>query len=75
MPRDVTEAILHALRSMIIPDIEDLAAYAGVTPATARKHLKRLIEAGLVHRERVLKAEGGSHRWFYFLSEGRPDGI
>ena len=69
MPSDTQEAILCALRTLICPDIQDLAAYASVTPATARKHLSPLIAQGMVHRERVQRWEGGSQRWYYFLEK------
>lgn len=67
------EAIAWAMQNLIMPDIRDVAAYAGVTEATARDHLRDLIEEGRVHRERVQRWEGGTQRYYYFLKKDSPD--
>jgi hypothetical protein len=62
----LAESYQHALRLRCFK-AADLAESLGITPQNANNRQKRLVEAGAIHRERVIPAGRGGKEYQYAL--------
>lgn len=64
-----TKARIIAALSVQPMEIEEIAAFVGVTRPGVHYHLRGLLEARVVVREQVLTGESGRPKYVYRLAE------